>query len=377
MQDDLILQAYDYNLPEKNIAQHPADRRDQSRLLVLDQKTGCIEHLLFSDIKQFIEKGDVLVINDTRVFPARLFGRKETGGKAEVFLLDYPRPIKADSPDPAYLHYSCEALVKSSRKPQPGSKIIINEGCHCRLLQNSGRGKWSIVLSIPSASELDDVLAMSGNIPLPPYISRCHGTSAEDATRYQTVYAAQMGAVAAPTAGLHFTHDLLNDLRLKGVKIAPITLHVGYGTFSPVETDDITKHIIHREHIEIPQESADIVNSVKAAGGKVWAVGTTSVRALEFSIDERGMVVPVNGWCDLYITPGFKYRAIDNLITNFHLPQSSLMFLVAALCGREQLLDCYHTAVNHDYRFYSYGDAMAIISAHNRSQVPGSAEERD
>ncbi len=377
MQDDLLLQAYDYNLPEKNIAQHPADRRDQSRLLVLDQKTGCIEHFLFSDIKQFIQKGDVLVINDTRVFPARLLGRKKTGGKAEVFLLDYPSPLKAESPDPAYLHYSCEALVKSSRKPQPGSKIIINENCHCRLLQNSGRGKWSIVLSIPSAAGLDDVLAVSGDIPLPPYICRTHGTSAEDASRYQTVYAAQVGAVAAPTAGLHFTHDLLNDLRLKGVKIAPITLHVGYGTFSPVETDDITKHSIHREHIEIPQESADIVNSVKGAGGKVWAVGTTSVRALEFSIDERGMVVPVNGWCDLYITPGFKYRAVDNLITNFHLPQSSLMFLVAALCGREQLLDCYHTAVSRDYRFYSYGDAMAIISPHNRSHLPGSAGDRD
>jgi S-adenosylmethionine:tRNA ribosyltransferase-isomerase len=362
MQDDLILQAYDYNLPEKNIAQHPVDRRDQSRLLALDQKTGCVEHLLFSDIRQFIQEGDILVINDTRVFPARLFGRKKTGGKAEVFLLGYPRPIAGDSPDPGFLQYSCEALIKSSRKPQPGSTVIINENCHCRLLQNSGRGKWSIVLSIPQASGLDDVLAKSGDIPLPPYISRSHGTSSDDVTRYQTVYADQVGAVAAPTAGLHFTQTLLNDLRLKGVKIAPITLHVGYGTFSPVEVDDIMQHSIHREHIDIPPQSADSINRVKWAGGKVWAVGTTSVRALEYSIDDSGMVVPFNGWCDLYITPEFTFRVIDNLITNFHLPQSSLMFLVAALCGREQLLDCYHTAINRDYRFYSYGDAMAIIS---------------
>lgn len=362
MQDDLILQAYDYNLPGKNIAQHPVDRRDQSRLLALDRKTGCVEHLLFSDIRQFIQEGDILVINDTRVFPARLFGRKITGGKAEVFLLGYPRPIAGGSQDPGYLQYSCEALIKSSRKPQPGSSVIINENCHCRLLQSSGRGKWSIVLSIPKASGLDDALAKSGDIPLPPYISRSHGTSPDDVTRYQTVYADQAGAVAAPTAGLHFTQTLLNDLRLKGVTIAPITLHVGYGTFSPVEAANIMQHSIHREHINIGPGTADSINRVKLAGGKVWAVGTTSVRALEFSIDESGMVVPFSGWCDLYITPGFTFRIIDNLITNFHLPQSSLMFLVAALCGRQQLLDCYHTAIKHDYRFYSYGDAMAIIS---------------
>jgi len=362
MQDDLILQAYDYYLPEKNIAQHPADRRDQSRLLVLNQQRGSVEHLLFSDIKQFIQKGDILVINDTKVFPARLSGRKKTGGKAEVFLLGYPLPTSGKSPQPGHLHYTCEALIKSSRKPRPGSTIIINEDCHCTLLQNSGRGKWSIILSTPSTSRLDTVLTMSGDIPLPPYISRTHGTSPEDITRYQTVYADQVGAVAAPTAGLHFTETLLSDLQRKGVKIAPVTLHVGYGTFSPVQEDDITKHIIHREQIDIPQESANLINEVKLAGGKVWAVGTTSVRSLEFSADRNGMVTPFSGWCDLYITPGFKYRVIDNLITNFHLPRSSLMFLVAALCGRVQLLDCYHDAIDHDYRFYSYGDAMTIIS---------------
>ncbi len=362
MQDDLILKAYDYTLPEKNIAQHPADKRDQSRLLVLDQTTGSIEHLHFSDIKQFIGPGDVLVINDTKVFPARLEGRKQTGGRVEVFLLGYPVSFDDSSTDPGFFHYRCEALIKSSRKPQPGTIVSIGENCRCTLIENSGRGKWSILLSIPDAYGLDQILAKSGDIPLPPYISRNDGTSAEDATRYQTVYAEQVGAVAAPTAGLHFTESLLADLQRQGVEIAPITLHVGYGTFSPVEVNDITKHRIHREHIAIPPKSADLVNEVKRAGGKVWAVGTTSVRALEFSVDSNGMVTPVYGWCDLYITPGFRYRVIDNLITNFHLPKSSLMFLVAAFCGRKQLLKCYQSAIGLDYRFYSYGDAMTIIS---------------
>ncbi len=362
MQDDLRLQAYDYNLPEKNIAQHPADRRDRSRLLVLDRTSGSVRHLLFSDIVTFIRKGDVLVINDTRVFPARLSGRKETGGKVEVFLLGYPKLSAEGGLQREHQHFSCEALIKSSRKPAAGSTLEINEHCRCTVLHNSGRGKWSITLSVAPGFELDDILAANGDIPLPPYISRIHGTSAEDASRYQTVYANQAGAVAAPTAGLHFTRNLLDTLRSGGVEIAPLTLHVGYGTFSPVEEADISRHVIHREHIDIPAESADIVNRVKSAGGKVWAVGTTSVRALEFSSDENGRVSPFNGWCDLYITPGFNYRVIDNLITNFHLPRSSLMFLVAALCGREKLLECYHQAVSHGYRFYSYGDAMTIIS---------------
>jgi len=361
MQDDLMLQAYDYNLPEENIAQHPADRRDQSRLLVLDQKTDTIKHLLFSDIKQFIQPGDVLVVNNTRVFPARLNGRKQTGGRVEVFLLGYPVPADDESADPSFRHYRCEALIKSSRKPQPGATISIDGHCLCKLVENIGRGKWTILLSIQAAYALDQVLAVSGDIPLPPYIRRDEGSSAADAARYQTVYAEKTGAVAAPTAGLHFTDSLLKDLQGKGVHIAPITLHVGYGTFSPVEVNDIKSHRIHREHIAILPESADLINRVRRDGGKVWAVGTTSVRALEFSADSDGTVIPVNGWCDLYITPGFSFRVVDNLITNFHLPKSSLMFLVAALCGRKRLLQCYHTAIRLDYRFYSYGDAMAII----------------
>jgi S-adenosylmethionine:tRNA ribosyltransferase-isomerase len=362
MQDDLMLQAYEYHLPEKNIAQHPAERRDQSRLLVLDQKSGSVQHLLFSAVVSLFRSGDVLVINDTKVFPARLSGRKETGGRVEVFLLGYPIPIAEERSQSGHRQFSCEALIKSSRRPAAGSTLIINEHCHCRLLEYRSRGKWSVTLSTAPGFELDDILAASGDIPLPPYISRVHGTTEEDAARYQTVYANQVGAVAAPTAGLHFTKALLGDLRSAGVEIAPLTLHVGYGTFSPVEEPEISRHTIHAEHIDISPGSADTINRVKSAGGKVWAVGTTSVRALEFTADENGRVSPFNGWCDLYITPGFKYRVIDNLITNFHLPRSSLMFLVAALCGREKLLECYHLAVSLDYRFYSYGDAMTIIS---------------
>lgn len=362
MHDDLILQAYDYRLPDKNIAQHPADKRDHSRLLVYHRSSGSMEHLNFSDIKRFMKPGDILAVNDTRVFPARLTGRKETGGKAEVFLLGYPTEMKNIHSSPDEVHFSCEALIKCSRAPQPGSRIAVNGCCYCTLLENSGRGRWSLTMTIPSSSDLEDVLTTAGDIPLPPYINRATGTTSEDVNRYQTVYADQVGAVAAPTAGLHFTQELLDELRLQGVAIAPLTLHVGYGTFSPVETSDIMDHRIHREHVTIPQASAELINSTKSAGGKVWAVGTTSVRALEFSSSSEGVVQPLDGWCDLYITPGFRYRVIDNLITNFHLPRSSLMFLVAALCGRKQLLDCYQEAVNNDYRFYSYGDAMALIT---------------
>ena len=357
-----MLQAYDYHLPEKNIAQHPADRRDLSRLLVLERSSGLVSHQLFSDIISFIQKGDALVINDTKVFPARLSGRKDTGGKAEVFLLGYPTPTTESFSQSEIRHFACEALIKSSRRPAAGSTLVINEYCHCTPLQYAGRGKWSVRLSMAPGYGLDDMLAESGDIPLPPYISRSHGASAEDAARYQTVYANRTGAVAAPTAGLHFTKALLDNLRSTGVEIVPLTLHVGYGTFSPVEEPDISRHAIHKEYIDILPESAAIVNKVKSTGGRVWAVGTTSVRALEFCSDENGHVRPFNGWCDLYITPGYKYRVIDNLITNFHLPRSSLMFLVAALCGRQKLLECYDLAVRENYRFYSYGDAMTIVS---------------
>lgn len=363
MQDDLKLAAYRYHLPAKNIAQFPADKRDQSRLLVLNRRTGLIEHLHFHQITRLFSPGDLLVFNDTKVFPARLQGRKESGGKAEVFLLNYPTPADTAKVDSQPARYTCEALIKSSRPPKPGSRIDINAGSACVLKNSLDRGRWFIELIVEPPVSLDSVLDSCGEVPLPPYIKRDQGSWARDRQRYQTVYAKQIGAVAAPTAGLHFTAELLEDLRSAGVQTAAVTLHVGYGTFAPVQEEDISRHHIHREYLEISEATAELVNQRRAAGGKIWAVGTTTVRALESSTDQDHRLVPVKDWCELYITPGFTFKVIDHLITNFHLPESSLLFLVSALCGRETLLACYREAIACDYRFYSYGDAMAIIDS--------------
>ena len=361
MQDDLKLAAYDYDLPEKNIAQFPADQRDHSRLLVLNRGSGQMDHLHFHQITALFTPGDLLVLNDTRVFPARLHGRKESGGKAEVFLLGYPVPVESSATAPGTTRFRCEALIKSSRPPKQGSVIHIDPQGSCVMRKDLSRGRWSIELIVDPPASLESLLDMSGDVPLPPYIKRDEGSVDNDRRRYQTVYANQPGAVAAPTAGLHFTTDLIATLAAAGVQTAPITLHVGYGTFAPVQEKDISKHRIHREYMEISESTAAMVNETKAQGGKIWAVGTTTVRALESSVDQNNRLAPVRDWCELYITPGFKFRVIDNLITNFHLPESSLLFLVAALCGRETLLNCYREAIARDYRFYSYGDAMAII----------------
>jgi len=361
MQDDLKLEAYNYHLPEENIAQFPAEKRDHSRLLLVNRTTGKMEHLHFHQLTRLFRPGDLLVINDTKVFPARLYGRKESGGKVEVFLLNYPTPVAGNKTPLKKVIFCCEALIKSSRPPNPQSRIFIDDQNYCTMVKPCGRGKWLIELVLLSGTNLDSLLDNTGDVPLPPYIKRNEGTSDNDKQRYQTVYAHQPGAVAAPTAGLHFTDDLLRRLKEKGIGTMPVTLHVGYGTFAPVQDKEILNHNIHREYIEISEQTANLVNETKLKGGKIWAVGTTTVRALEFSTDRDHQVTPIKGWCDLYITPGFTFRVIDNLITNFHLPQSSLLFLVSALCGRQTLLDCYQEAIDHDYRFYSYGDAMAII----------------
>lgn len=360
MQQDLTLAAYDYDLPETHIAHVPADRRDDSRLLVLDRGTGLRRHLRFRDITGFFQPGDLLVVNDTKVFPARLFGTKESGGKAELFLLSYPVPVPGGKTDEALL-FDSEALIRSSRRPAVGSRIIVSDSCSCRILADRTGGKWLVRLAVSTGAGLDRLLGEAGHIPLPPYIKRPAGPIAMDAQRYQTVYANRPGAVAAPTAGLHFTADLLATLTAQGVQRATLTLHVGYGTFAPVQSEDIRDHNIHREFIDISQETAEAVAATKKAGGRVWAVGTTTVRALEYAALRTGSVEPVCGWCDLYITPGFSFRVIDQVITNFHLPRSSLLFLVAALCGRDRLLACYREAIGRGYRFYSYGDVMAII----------------
>lgn len=355
-ENDLSLKGYNYNLPPENIAQYPADKRDNSRLLVLRTKTGSIKHHHFKTIADLVAPGDMLVMNNTRVFPARLFGKKQTGGKAEVFLLNYPRW------DRKMNKYTATALVKSSKRPRPGSIITINTTLSCTVKELLTDGKVRLLINCTNEDRLEQILRNSGQVPLPPYISRKKGTTPDDLQRYQTVYAEKAGAVAAPTAGLHFTHELLEIIKRQGTRLGAITLHVGYGTFAPVRTENIEKHTIHSEYIEVPEETVEKILQTKAEGGRIWAVGTTTVRALEFSAGKTGLPTPVKGWCDLYIYPGFTFQVIDNLITNFHLPDSSLMFLVSALCGRKTLLECYKEAIQKNYRFYSYGDAMVIVT---------------
>jgi len=357
MQEDLKLSSYHYHLPEELIAQHPAAKRDNSRLMVVDTRNDSARHLHFHNVADLIAPQDMLVVNDTRVFPARLQGRKESGGKAEVFLLEFPAVV-AKTAGRAIV----TALIKASKRPRAGTEITINENLHCLVRAGLADGKAELQLEYNPEMDLADLLAQTGQVPLPPYITRTSGTTEEDRERYQTVYADRPGAVAAPTAGLHFTPELLAKLTGQGTQVGRITLHVGYGTFAPVRHDDITEHQIHHEYLEITEETVSRINEVKTAGGRIWAVGTTSVRALEFGARKTGKLEATNGWCDLYIYPGFTFRVVDNLITNFHLPDSSLMFLVSALCGRKRLLACYEEAVKESYRFFSYGDAMAIIT---------------
>ncbi len=360
MQDDFSLEAYNYHLPEDNIAQHPTDRRDHSRLLLLHRSQEKLEDKVFKDIVHLIPPGDILVVNNTKVFPARLLGKKSTGGKAEVFLLELPT-LSDQKTETDWQIATAIALIKSSKRPRPGSILTINEKLTCTVLANFEGGKSKIEMHCAPDYNLMEILAECGQIPLPPYIERSKGSTQEDKYRYQTVYADQPGAVAAPTAGLHFTDSLLQQLKTRGVHLAQLTLHVGYGTFAPVRAEKIREHAIHSEHINISHETAEHINTVRENGGKVWAVGTTTVRALEASAGSDGKLQTSNGWCDLYIVPGYHFKIVDNLITNFHLPKSSLLFLVSALCGREKLLSCYRQAITKGYRFYSYGDAMAII----------------
>jgi S-adenosylmethionine:tRNA ribosyltransferase-isomerase len=352
-----LLSDYDYELPEEYIAQKPAPFRDRSRLLFLNRTTGAVSHHQFLDVCDFISSNDVLVINNTRVIPARLFGRKDSGGKAEVLILDYAGGLMEKTDKSSFI---CECLVKSSKQPKPGSFILFEKELKAEVI-NAKEGICLLRFSCPG--NFTDLLNETGHVPLPPYIKREDSNELCDDKRfYQTIYAAYNGAVAAPTAGLHFSKELLEMIRLKGVKIAEITLHVGYGTFLPVRVDDIREHRIHSERFEIPQNAADIINDAKAAGGKIVAVGTTSVRTLEYSSESNGKVVSGSGKCDLFIYPGYKFKVVDAMITNFHLPKSTLIMLVSAFAGREKVLSAYREAIYKGYRFYSYGDAMFIAS---------------
>lgn len=364
MEKHFHLSAYDYHLPEENIAQHPTDRRDQSRLLVLDCVADTLAHRRFADITELLCPGDLLVVNNTRVFPARMLGVKESGGKVEILLLHYPETREA--PAEGGHRHAAEVLVllKSSKRPRPGSNLFFGQDLQALVLEllPDGKVRLDLRFSLAEGQNLADLLARHGQMPLPPYIKRPQGSTGEDFERYQTRFAAHTGSVAAPTAGLHFSDELLTSIRGLGVAISTVTLHVGYGTFAPVRSDNILEHRIHAEFVEVSAETALAVNLARDDGRRIWAVGTTTARTLEYCADSQGKIAPFRGACDLYIVPGYQFRVVDNLITNFHLPQSSLLFLVSALAGRERILDAYAKAIEMGYRFYSYGDAMAILT---------------
>ena len=341
---------YDYELAPERVAQEPTGERDRSKLLIVDRANETLRHAHFGDIAELIPPGDVLVLNTTRVIRARLLGTRDSpaGAPAELLLL---KPLA----DAASLTF--EALVHPGGKLRPGRHVYIANDLSVEIVAVTDRRTRLVRLLTPLA--VDDALARYGHVPLPPYISRAD--TATDAERYQTVYAAQPGSVAAPTAGLHFTEELLERLAARGVRRADVLLHVGAGTFKPVETEDPADHPMHEEVYTIGEESARRINDAHATGKKIWAVGTTSVRTLETVADERGLVHQGSGETRLFIRPPYTFRATDKLITNFHLPRSTLLMLVAAFAGYELTMRAYRTAIGEGYRFYSYGDAMVIL----------------
>lgn len=358
------LEDYDYHLPLERIAQQPAEQRDQSRLLVLDPTTPDILHRKFTDILDYLLPGDLIIANNTRVFPARILGKKTTGGRVELFLLELPQPCPHQSPGQNWQEATAPALLKSSKRPRPGSTLLFSPTLEATVesYQEDGTALVRLRYRPATGKDLESVLNANGQVPLPPYIHREQGSTREDASRYQTTYACHTGSVAAPTAGLHFSSSLIDAIRTRGILLEHITLHVGFGTFAPVRAEDIRHHTIHREYVTVSAATATAVNAAKKRGARIWAVGTTSVRTIEHATDKEGQVHPINGVCDLFIYPGYRFRTVDNLITNFHLPKSSLLFLVSALAGRKRILQAYEEAVCRGYRFFSYGDAMAIIT---------------
>ena len=337
-------QDFYYDLPQELIAQDPLEDRSSSRLLVLDKKTGETQHHTFREIVNYLNSGDCLVINDTKVIPARLIGAKEeTGAKIEVLLL------KRKQND------VWETLVKPGRKAKPGTRISFGDGLlKGEVIDVVDEGNRLIRFEYDGIFE--EILDQLGQMPLPPYITH----QLKDKDRYNTVYAAHEGSAAAPTAGLHFTPELLEEIGRKGVDIARVTLHVGLGTFRPVKVDDVENHHMHSEFYMIDEEAAEKINGAKARGGRVICVGTTSCRTIESAADENGRLKACSGWTEIFIYPGYTFKVLDGLITNFHLPESTLIMLVSALAGREHILEAYQEAVEKKYRFFSFGDAMFI-----------------
>ena len=334
-----------YNLPEQLIAQHPLERRDSSRLLVLDGPSGQSEHRHFNDLPQLLRSGDCLVLNNTRVLPARLLGARRDSRTAVEFLL--LRRLTATD---------WEVIVRPGRRVRPGHIIeFIPEMLSAEVLEMLPSGNRIVRFAFTGIWE--EILDKAGTMPLPPYIHE----QLADRSRYQTVYASRDGSAAAPTAGLHFTPELLDIIRNIGVKTAELTLHVGLGTFRPVKHDNILDHPMHAEYYELSAETAQLINDCRAAGGRIIAVGTTSCRVLETVADEHGRLEAASGWTDIFIYPGYRFKAVDALITNFHLPESTLIMLVSALAGRERVLAAYQEAIDQEYRFFSFGDAMLIL----------------
>ena len=335
---------FDFYLPEELIAQTPLERRDASRLLTLDKHTGAVEHHHFYELPQFLKPGDCLVLNDSRVLPARLIGHRPTGGACEVLLL-------VDRGDKCW-----ECLVRPGRKLRPGAQVIFGEGKELTATIEEELEDGKRLVRFHYEGIFLEILEHLGKMPLPPYIKE----ELQDNERYQTVYSKVVGSAAAPTAGLHFTPELLKKVQEMGVKVCYVTLHVGLGTFRPVKAEDIQDHEMHSEFCMISQETADVINETKRSGGRVICVGTTSCRTIESFAAEDGTMTERSGWTNIFIYPGYRFKVLDALITNFHLPQSTLIMLVSALAGREHVLAAYEEAVKERYRFFSFGDAMFI-----------------
>ena len=333
-----------YDLPKELIAQTPVEPRDSSRLLVLGRESGEIEHRHFYDIIDYLNEGDLIVANDSRVLPARIYGVKDTGARVEFLLL---KQISGNR---------WETLCKPGRKAKAGAKFTFGDGLLSATVVEV-KDDGNRVVDFDCDENFFSTLDKIGQMPLPPYITE----ELKDQERYQTVYSHELGSAAAPTAGLHFTEELMEKLRNKGVNIAYVTLHVGLGTFRPVKVDDVTKHKMHSEHYEIPKKTADLIRQTKQNGKRVIAIGTTSCRTLESVAAEHGEIIPCEGFTDIFIYPGFEFKVLDGLVTNFHLPESTLIMLVSAFAGYDNIMNAYKTAVDERYRFFSFGDAMAIL----------------
>ena len=344
----------DYVLPQALVAQEPLAEREASRLLVLDRDTGALEHRAFSELPSFLRPGDLVVLNDTRVLPARLVGRKPSGGKIELLL------VSDDEPKGGSGVWRC--LIASSRPPKAGVAFALGEGFFGEVLERAGE-TWRVRLTDVSGDPRARIESL-GVMPVPPYIRRAPEDPRllRDRERYQTVFARHTGSIAAPTAGLHFTTRLLREMEASGARLGWLTLHIGLGTFQPIRVALVEEHRMHREAFELPESTAAAVEETRRAGGRVVAVGTTVVRVLESRARATGAVTPGSGWCDLFILPGYRFRVVDALVTNFHLPRSTLLLLLCAFAGRERVLAAYEEAIRRSYRFYSYGDAMFVRS---------------